>query len=256
MTAPRTTPATAPAYPLRLGDDALIAAQRLLQWCARAPQLEEDVALANICLDLLGQARALLTHAGELEGRGRDEDTLAFLRTEQEFTHVQLVELDNGDFAVSMAKLLFFTTYQELLYGRLAASTDPALAALAAKAVKESAYHTGHAAAWTVRLGDGTQESHHRMQHAVDTIWPYTHALFTPDALDRAAAANGTGIDPATLRPPWHERITRTLKEATLTVPDDGWAPGGGRQGIHTEAFGYLLTEMQALHRAHPGARW
>ncbi|MET9296412.1 1,2-phenylacetyl-CoA epoxidase subunit PaaC [Streptomyces sp. NPDC003077] len=244
------------AYPLRLGDDALIAAQRTIQWCTRAPQLEEDVALANIALDLLGQARALLAHAGELEGRGRDADALAFLRDEGEFGNVQLVELDNGDFAVSMAKLLFFATYQELLYGELTASRDRTLAALAAKAVKESVYHADHAASWVVRLGDGTEESHRRMRDAVALVWPYTHALFVPDAIDEAASARGTGPDPATLRAPWLQRVQRTLAEAMLTLPDDDWTPAGGRQGLHTEAFGPLLAEMQSLHRAHPGARW
>ncbi|WP_461007090.1 1,2-phenylacetyl-CoA epoxidase subunit PaaC [Streptomyces capparidis] len=241
---------------MRLGDDALIAAQRMVQWCTRAPQLEEDVALANIALDLLGQARALLGHAGRLEGRGRDEDALAFLRDEAEFGNHQLVELDNGDFAHSMAKLLFLAVHQELLYERLAASADPELAAIAAKAVKESAYHADHAAAWTVRLGDGTEESHRRMRRAVDAVWPYTHALFTPDAVDEAAVARGVGVDPAGLRAPWLERVERVLAEARLGVPDGEWAPMGGRQGVHTEAFGFLLAEMQALHRAHPGARW
>ncbi|WNV87808.1 1,2-phenylacetyl-CoA epoxidase subunit PaaC [Umezawaea sp. Da 62-37] len=240
-------------YVLRLGDDALIAAQRLVQWCSRAPALEEDVALANIALDQLGQARALLTAAGDLEGLGRDEDALAFLRTEAEFGNVLLVELANGDFAFSVAKLLFFGAYQNLLYQELSTSDDPVLAGIAAKAVKETAYHVEHAALWTVRLGDGTEESHRRMQTAVDEVWPYTHELF---AGDDVTAAAGLAVPPEDLRPTWSDLVDEVLAEATLRRPADGWAPAGGRAGAHTEDFGYLVGEMQVLHRAHPGARW
>ncbi|GHE12648.1 1,2-phenylacetyl-CoA epoxidase subunit PaaC [Streptomyces alanosinicus] len=247
---------TAPDYLLRLGDDALVAAQRLCWWATRAPQLEEDVALANIALDLLGQARALLGHAGRVEGRGRDEDTLAFLRDDRAFTNVQLVELADTDFADAVTRLLFFGVYQDLLYRRLTASTDPVLAAIAVKSAKETAYHVDHAAAWTVRLGDGTEESHRRMRRATRDLWPYTHELFVSDEVFARAATDGTGVDPAGLRAPWRERITTVLTEATLPVPEDGWAPGGGRHGLHTEAFGPLVLEMQGLHRAHPGARW
>ncbi len=226
---------------LALGDDALIAAQRLAQWCARAPELEEDVALANIALDQLGAARLLLTYAGELEGTGRDEDALAFLRTDREFRNVLLVELPDRDFAVLTAKLLFLSAYQRPRYGELAAGDDERLAGIAAKAVKESAYHLDHSALWTVRLGDGTGESHARMQAAVDEVWPYTHELLaeTPH-----------------LRPVWLSTVDGVLTEATLRRPDDSWKPTGGRDGRHTEALSYLLVEMQVLHRAHPGARW
>jgi ring-1,2-phenylacetyl-CoA epoxidase subunit PaaC len=227
-------------YVLGLADDALVAAQRLAQWCARAPDLEEDIALANIALDQLGVARLLLTYAGELEGNGRDEDDLAYLRGDRELTNVQLVELENGDFAVTMAKLLFLCAYQKVLYDRLAGSPDERLAAIAAKARKESAYHVDHAAMWTVRLGDGTDESHRRMQTAVDLVWPYTHELFE-------------GND---LRPAWLSKVDDVLDDATLTRPADGWTPAGGRRGLHTEALSYLLAEMQVLHRAHAGARW
>ncbi|GAA1293634.1 1,2-phenylacetyl-CoA epoxidase subunit PaaC [Saccharothrix xinjiangensis] len=240
-------------YALRLGDDALVAAQRLIQWCARAPELEEDVALANIAADLLGQARALLALAGEEEGAGRDEDDLAYLREESEFGNALLVELDNGDFAVSTAKALFFSVYQNLLYRALSAVAHPVLAGIAAKAAKETAYHVEHAALWAVRLGDGTDESHRRMQAAVDEVWPYTHELFAPDEVTRAAAF---AVDPAGLRPDWARRVEAVLVEATLRRPEDGWAPSGGRAGAHTEAFGYLVGEMQVLHRAHPGVRW
>lgn len=224
---------------LALGDDALVAAQRMAEWCARAPELEEDVALANIALDLLGQARALLSYAGELEGLGRDEDELAYLRDEHEFRNVQLVELDNGDFAVTMAKLLCFGTHQHLLQTDLAEGCSR-LAQIAAKAVKETAYHAGHAARWTVLLGDGTAESHRRMQEAIDHVWPYTHELF--EGSDR--------------RGRWLARVEPVLEEAGLNRPEDGWAPTGGRHGVHTEALGRMLAEMQSLRRAHPGATW
>ncbi|HTJ37202.1 MAG TPA: 1,2-phenylacetyl-CoA epoxidase subunit PaaC [Dactylosporangium sp.] len=227
---------------LELGDDALVAAQRLGEWCSRAPEMEEDIALANIALDQLGAARLLLTYAGELEGRGRDEDDLAFLREDREFRNVLLVELDNGDFAVTIGKLLFLAIFQRMLYDQLRAGDDPRLAGIAAKARKESAYHAEHAALWTVRLGDGTEESHRRMQAAVDALWPYTHELFEGDA--------------AGLRETWLAEVDEVLSEATLTRPADGWAPSGGRQGVHTEALSKLLAEMQVLHRAHPGATW
>jgi ring-1,2-phenylacetyl-CoA epoxidase subunit PaaC len=229
------------ALVLGLGDDALIAAQRLAGWCARAPELEEDLALANVALDQLGAARLLLGYAGELEGAGRDEDQLAFLRTDREFHNVLLVELPDRDFAVLVAKLLFLSSYQRLRYAQLAAGPDGRLAGIAAKTVKESAYHLDHSAQWTVRLGDGTDESHRRMQDAVNEVWPYTHELFE---------------DAAGLQAPWLSTVDDVLAEATLTRPVDGWRPAGGRAGRHTEALSYLLAEMQVLHRAHPGAHW
>jgi ring-1,2-phenylacetyl-CoA epoxidase subunit PaaC len=246
---------------LGLGDDALVAAQRLAQWCARAPELEEDIALTNIALDQLGVARALLSYAGELEGAGRDEDALAYLRDDREFRNVLLVELPDGDFAVAVGKLLFLAAYQRDRYERLAGplsgagserrgrsegdglrqGDDERLAGIAAKAVKESAYHLDHGILWTLRLGDGTGESHRRMQSAVDELWPYTHELF----------------DGNDLRGGWLATVEPVLAEATLTRPaDEGWQPRGGREGRHTEHLSYLLAEMQVLHRAHPGARW
>jgi ring-1,2-phenylacetyl-CoA epoxidase subunit PaaC len=227
---------------LSMGDDALIAAQRLSEWCSRGPDLEEDIALANIALDQLGAARLLLTLAGSRATPARTEDELAFLRTDREFRNCLMVELPNGDFAVTMAKLLFLAAFQRPLYEELAAaSDDPELAAIAAKAVKESAYHLDHAALWTVRLGDGTEESHRRAQDAVDELWPYTHELFEsrPDA-----------------RADWLSTVDAVLSEATLERPADGWRPTGGRAGVHTEHLSRLLAEMQVLHRAHPGATW
>jgi ring-1,2-phenylacetyl-CoA epoxidase subunit PaaC len=231
---------TAFAFVLALGDDALIAAQRLGEWTSCAPTMEEDIALANIALDQLGVARLLLTYAGELEGKGRDEDALAYLRDDREFTNVHLVELDNGNFAMTMAKLLFLSAYQKPLYDALSSSPDERLAGIAGKARKESAYHLDHSAQWTVRLGDGTDESHRRMQAAVDRLWPYTYELF--ETYD--------------VRPQWTATVEDVLARATLDRPADSQVPTGGRRGRHTEAMSYLLGEMQVLHRAHPGARW
>ncbi|WBB77973.1 phenylacetate-CoA oxygenase subunit PaaC [Micromonospora sp. WMMD882] len=243
-------------YALRLGDDALIAAQRLAGWATRAPEMEEDVALANIALDQLGAARLLLTYAGELEGAGRDEDALAYLRDDREFRNCLLVELPNGDFAVTMAKLLFLAAYQRSTYGSLVTSTDERLAAIAEKTRKEVAYHLDHAALWVRRLGDGTEESHRRMQAAVDEIWPYTHELFAADETTARLAAAGLVAAPVSYRGQWLETVEEVLADATLTRPADGWGPSGGRDGVHTEHLSYLLAEMQVLHRAHPGATW
>jgi len=243
-------------YALALGDDALILAHRCGEWISNAPQLEEDVALANIGLDLLGQARALLSYAGEVEGQGRSEDDLAYLREERAFTNAQLVELPNGDFAVTMARLLVFSTYQLALYERLEASADETLAAVAGKAVKEVAYHQDHAASWVIRLGDGTDVSHRRMQAGLDTVWPFVDELFESSWIDADLLSDGVAVDAVQLRPEWEAYLRAVLAEATLTWPDVAQRPTGGRRGVHTEAMGYLLAEMQHLHRSHPGARW
>lgn len=243
-------------YVLSLADDALVASHRLAQWIAAAPELEEDIALANIGLDLLGQARSLLTYAGVVEGAGRDEDALAYFRDEREFLSVHLVERDNGDFAVTMARLLFLAVYQHELYTALRSSTDPTLAAVAAKAVKEVDYHVDHARSWVLRLGDGTEESHRRMVSAVEAEWPYTDELFGADHVVPALLADGVAVDPSTLRRAWTARVTAVLEDATLTVPDVPPAVTGGRRGIHDQRMGYLLAEMQHLARSHPGATW
>ncbi|MFD1828932.1 1,2-phenylacetyl-CoA epoxidase subunit PaaC [Streptomyces desertarenae] len=240
MSAPRTAL-------LALGDDALVLSHRLGEWAGHAPVLEEEVALANIALDLLGQARTLLSMAG-------DEDELAYLRDEREFTNVQLVERPNGDFAHTIARQLYFSTHQELLYQRLAegGTADGGLAALAAKAVKEVAYHRDHAEHWTLRLGDGTDVSHERMRIALDGLWRYTGELFQP--------VEGLAVDWDGLRGEWTRRITAVVERATLSLPQgpqsSPWAAGAGRQGVHTEPFGRMLAEMQHLHRSHPGATW
>ncbi len=244
-------------YLLRLGDDALIMAQRLSEWVGRAPVLEEDMALANIALDQLGQARLLLSYAGEVEGAGRDEDALAYFRSDREFLNCQLVELPNGDFAQTIVKLLCFGVYQDLLYQRLAASADERLAAIAAKARKETAYHVDHARLWTLRLGDGTPESHRRMRQALEEVWPYTHELFEDDEVTDELAADGRAVRPGELRQPWRATVESLLREATLEPPTEDWAPTGGRRGIHTETLSYLLAQMQSVRRAYPTAtRW
>lgn len=254
------TPTVSIDYLLGLGDDALIAAQRLSEWVASAPELEEEMALANIALDQLGAARLLLTYAGELmtaagivpaaapAGAPVTEDTLAYLRDDREFRNCLLVELPNGDFAVTIAKMFLLAAYQVPLYTALAAGPDERLAAIAGKARKECAYHLDHASLWTIRLGDGTDESHRRMQDAIDQVWPYAAELFVPDPT--------APVDPATLRPQFDATVDEVLAKATLSRPETTWTPGGGREGLHTEHLSYLLAEMQVLHRAHPGASW
>ena len=244
------------AYCLRLGDDALVLAQRLCEWSARSPQLEEDVALMNLALDLLGQSRSLLTLAGVREGAGRDEDDLAFLRDEPDFVNAQIMELDNGDFGRTMARQLLVSAYAVPLWQALATSADVDLAAIAGKAVKEVAYHLDHARSWVVRLGDGTEESHRRMQQGLDEVWPYAFELFEVDELTQRLVSQGVAADPAAVQPVWERTVTEVLAEATLAVPETDWRPTGGRRGTHTEAFGYLLAEMQHLHRSHPGVSW
>ena len=252
-------------YVLRLADDALVLGHRLSEWSSRAPTLEEDIALSNIALDLIGQARALLAHAGHLEGhlegqiegkKGRDEDQLAYLRDANEFLNVQLVECPNGDFAASMARQLLYSAFATPLWTALEASTDRELAGVAAKAAKECAYHLRHCSEWVIRMGDGTQESHSRMQREIDRLWMFAGELFETDEADRAAIAAGIGIDPATVRPVWSHTVGEVLAEATLKRPVDGWMVSGGRHGRHTEHLGHMLAPMQFLQRAYPGARW
>ncbi|MEO6503980.1 MAG: 1,2-phenylacetyl-CoA epoxidase subunit PaaC [Jatrophihabitantaceae bacterium] len=251
-----TAPANADiaAYAIRLGDDALILSHRLSEWSAHSPQIEEDLALANIALDLLGQARTLLAYGGSFSGRS--EDDLAYLREERQFTNLQLTEIENGDFATTMIRQLLFSCYQYELYRDLESSRDAQLAAIAAKAVKEVAYHIEHASAWVIRLGDGTELSHQRSQAALEVVWPFSHELFAEDEPARRIADLGVGPLPSGLHPAWLASVQAVLTEATLSVPDGDWKPSGGRKGLHTEGFGFLLAEMQHLHRSHPGAQW
>ncbi len=247
-------------YLLRLGDTSLILSQRLGAWTGHGPILEEDLALTNTALDLLGQARMWLTLAGEVEGAGRDEDALAYLRDTHEFRNALLVERDNGNYADTMARQFLFDVWHYFLLQRLEASADERVAAIAAKSLKEVTYHVRRSSDMVVRLGDGTAESHAKMQAAIDDAWRFTGELFADDAVDQDLAARGIGCDLAALRQPWLAHVREVLEEATLTVPDEAAANHaayrGGRQGRHTEALGYVLAEMQHLPRAYPGATW
>jgi ring-1,2-phenylacetyl-CoA epoxidase subunit PaaC len=251
-----TAEATA-AYCLQLGDDALIYGQRLGEWISRAPQIEEDMALANIGLDLIGQARVLLTRAGELDGTGRSEDNLAYFRDERQFHNVHLVEQERSDFGFEMARMLWFAAYQCELYAALVTSSDETLAGVAAKAVKEVDYHRDHASQWVLRLGDGTSESHRRMQDALERVAPYVRELFEDDAVSVAASGGGAGILPSSLWDNASGHVSRVVVQATLALPAEAtWRSRGGREGIHSRPMGYLLAEMQHIARSHPGATW
>ena len=240
-----------------LADDALVYAQRLGEWISRAPQIEEDMALGNVGLDLLGQARALLTRVGELDGTGRSEDDLAYFRDEREFRNVHLVEQERDGFGFEMARLLTFSTWQCELYAALRRSSDPVLAGVAEKALKEVTYHRDHATQWVLRLGDGTDESHRRMQEGLEAVAPYVAELFEDDETARAAAGTGIGVLPSTLHEACAARIAAVVAQATLELPETPrWRSRGGRDGIHSRPMGYLLAEMQHIARSHPGASW
>ncbi|MGE0531373.1 MAG: 1,2-phenylacetyl-CoA epoxidase subunit PaaC [Hyphomonadaceae bacterium] len=243
-------------YALRLGDDSLILGQRLSEWCGHAPALEVDLSLANVALDQIGQATHFLNLAGELEGKGRDGDALAFRRDVMDFTNCLLVEQPNGDFAQTIARQLLFSHYQELLFTALTASKNATIAAIAAKAVKETSYHATLASDWVIRLGDGTDESKARMVAGLDWMWRFADELFAMDDVDAAALEGGVGVDKAGLRPAWDARIDATLAEATLVRPARRRATTGGRIGHHSEHLGHLLSDMQFLQRAYPGATW
>nr|WP_314214335.1 1,2-phenylacetyl-CoA epoxidase subunit PaaC [Pseudarthrobacter equi] len=247
-------------YALRIGDDALILAQRLGRWISRAPELEEDIALGNIALDQLGHARSFLTYAGagipKEDGTPQSEDDLAYFRREHEFRSVQLFEQPNGDFAATIARQFVVSYYQFELYRRLTESTDATLAAIAAKAVKEVDYHRDHSAQWVLRLAGGTEESRKRMIHGLRTMWPFVAELFRDDELTQRLAEAGAAVVPSSLREDFDRLTGEVLKEAELEVPDVPAAPGGGREGLHSEHLGYLLAEMQVLAREHPGASW
>lgn len=243
-------------YLLRIGDTALILAQRLGEWCGHAPVLEEDIALTNVALDLVGQSRALLTHAGALEGAGHDEDQLAFLRDERDFFNATIVELPRGDFAFTVLRNLFVSTWARLLWERLAESTDAEVAAIAGKAVKEARYHQQHAADWVVRLADGTAESRRRTDAALEALWRFTAELFDSDAVDAAAHAAGLGPRRADLREPWLAEIAAVFGAAGLDVPGDAPFRSTGTRGVHSEHMGYILAEMQHLQRSYPGGVW
>ena len=241
---------------LRLADDHLVLGHRISEWCGHAPMLEEDLALPNIALDLIGQARALYTYAGEVEGKGRDEDALAYLRTDRDYRNCLLVERPNGDFGNTMLKILYFAAFMEPYWAAAAGSADATLAGIAGKAVKESAYHIRHAAEWVIRLGDGTEESAARMAAAVAALHGYTAELFETDAVTDAMAEAGVAPDPASLRGAWDRTIVGVFSEAMLEVPEIPYPRTGGRAGLHGEELGHMLAEMQVLQRTHPGLSW
>jgi ring-1,2-phenylacetyl-CoA epoxidase subunit PaaC len=259
VTATHDTEAQAAAlfrYVLRLGDLSLVLGQRLGEWVGHSPALEEDLGLANIALDLIGQARLLLTYAGEVEGRGRGEDEMAFLREHGEYLNAILAEQPNGDFGQTIVRQVLIDAFQLELYERLTKSTDQRLAAIAAKAVKEVAYHLRYSSGWLVRLGDGTEESHARVQTALDSLWPYTVELFAEDELDKAMADQGVAPRLAEVKSAWQRHIDEILAEATLLRPKDRPHAWHGKRGQHSEHLGYILAEMQHLQRSYPGARW
>ena len=243
-------------YVLRIGDTCLILGQRLGEWCGHAPVLEEDIAMANMALDLIGQARALLTRAGELEARNHDEDQLAFLRDERDYFNLTLVELPRGDFAFTVLRNAMVATFLKLLWQRLLDSTDMELAGIAGKAIKEARYHQEHSADWVARLGDGTPESRRRMEAALGSLWPYAAELFDADAIDDAAQVQGLGPRWADLREPWLAEMTAILHEARLEPPPPSAFCSTGQRGRHSEHMGYILAEMQYLQRAYPGGVW
>jgi len=243
-------------YLLRLGDDRLVVGHRLSEWCGHGPILEEDIALTNIALDLIGEATLFLKLAGEVEGKGRSEDTLAYFRDGIDFRNALLLELPKGDFGFTILRQFFFSVYSLLQMDALTRSSNRDLAGIAAKAVKESRYHVRHCAEWVVTLGDGTEESHARVQGAVDDLWRYTGELFIADDIDRDVTSAGLGVDPSTLSDRWHAEVSRVLEDATLTIPKTGYMQRGGREGKHTEHLGHLLSEMQIVARSHPGASW
>jgi ring-1,2-phenylacetyl-CoA epoxidase subunit PaaC len=244
------------AYLLRLGDDRLVLGHRLSEWCGHGPILEEDIALANVALDLIGEATLLLKLAGQIEAKGRTEDALAYLRDATDYRNALLVELPIGDFAFTIVRQLLFSVFSLLQMDALQRSTNADLAGIAGKAVKEARYHVRHAAQWVVTLGDGTEESHRRTQHAVDDLWRYTGELFLADGVDEHASTTGLGVDPRTLEAPWRSQIDEVMRRAGIATPSVAYMQRGGRDGRHTEHLGHMLAEMQIVARSHPGAAW
>jgi ring-1,2-phenylacetyl-CoA epoxidase subunit PaaC len=243
-------------YVLKLGDDSLILGHRLSEWCGHGPILEEDIALTNIALDLIGQTNVLLAFAGELEGKGRDADKLAFLRFDRDYRNALLVEQPNGDFGMTMMRQFLFDAYRVPLFERLSTSQNKHLAAIAEKSLKETKYHLRHSSEWVIRLGDGTDESHHRMQESLNTLWRYTDELFLSDDSEEVLVAAGIVPKLAEVRLEWQEQVTRVLDEATLVIPSNKWQYSGGRKGLHSEHLGYILAELQYMQRAYPNMSW
>jgi ring-1,2-phenylacetyl-CoA epoxidase subunit PaaC len=257
--APRDSPNVLFEYLLRLGDDRLVLGHRLSEWCGHGPILEEDIATSNVALDLLGQATMFLRLAGQLEGKGRDEDALAYFREVVEFRNCQLVELPKGDFAFTIARQFLFDVHAVVLLDALSRGTHVQLAAIAAKSLKEAKYHVRHSGEWMLKLGDGTEESHRRLQRAVDDLWRFTPEIFAADDVDRAMLEAGIAPDLAAVKAQWEALVREVTERATLTLPDDvprAASARGGRTGAHTEHLGHMLAEMQIIARSHPGATW
>jgi len=243
-------------YALRRADDALILGHRLSEWCGQAPALEEDMALANMGLDLLGQARELYSYAAKVEGQGNDEDKFAYLRDIRQYRNLLLLEQPNGDFAHTMVRQFFYAAFADLYWRAMMKSGDATLAAIAAKSEKESAYHLRHSSEWIVRLGDGTEESHLRAQTAIDDLWSFTGEMFHIDESERALIDSGIAVDPVTQRPQWLKTVSDIVSEATLVLPRSDWMQQGGRSGRHSEHLGHLLSELQSMPRTFPGVTW
>jgi ring-1,2-phenylacetyl-CoA epoxidase subunit PaaC len=243
-------------YTLRRADDALILGHRLSEWCGHAPSLEEDMALANMGLDLLGQARELYSYAAKVEGKGNDEDKFAYLRDVRQYRNLLMLEQPNGDFAHTMVRQFLYSAFADLYWRAMMKSGDATLAAIAAKSEKESAYHLRHSSEWIVRLGDGTAESHARAQAAIDHLWAFTGEMFEVDASERALIDAGIAVAPASLRPQWLKTVADIVSEATLDLPAGDWMQQGGRDGRHSEHLGHLLSELQSMQRTFPGATW
>lgn len=243
-------------YTLRLGDDSLILGHRMSEWCGHGPILEEDIAMTNIALDLVGQATSLLNYAGELEGKGRDGDALAFLRFDREYRNLLLVEQPNGDFGMTMMRQFLFDAFRKPLFEKLQHSSDKHLAAIAEKSLKETKYHLKHSSEWVIRLGDGTEESHDRIQESLNTLWRYSSELFYTDEVDAELVKNGIVPSMSDIYDEWHKTVQAVFAEATLQIPTNNWKHEGGRKGMHSENLGYILAEMQYMQRAYPNMEW
>lgn len=243
-------------YLVRHADDNVVLGQRLAEYISYAPELEEDLAVGNFALDHIGVANHLFTYAAQVEAGGRDADAIVMLRSEREYTNLLLVEQPHDDFAGLMVRQFFFDAYQLPLWDAMSSSTDPTIAGIAQRASKEATYHLRHSSGWVIRLGDGTPESHRRMQEAVDRLWKFTAEMFDADDADRELVAAGVGVDPSTLSATWYETVDRVLEDATLTRPADPFQTSGGRTGMHTEYLGKLLAEMQWMQRSYPGLSW
>lgn len=243
-------------YALRLGDNALIRSCRLSEWCSNAPMLEEDLALTNFALDMIGRAQLLLGYAGQVEGRGRTDDDLAYKRPERSFRNVLITELPNGDFAFTITRELLLSTFEYYYFSALAGSTDSTLSSIAAKTLKEVKYHMAHSTDWALRLGDGTEESHVRMQKALDELWPFTGELFETDDVEASLSAALNLPDAAAIKQKWEAHVADVLSQATLKAPVHTFSQTGGRTGVHTEYMGHILAEMQFLQHAYPDAKW